>query len=731
MIILSILIISLGIVSASENNDTDSFIKEGIDTQPIDDIEDLINNTEENGIVQLDNEYSLQANKTLRINNSITINGVENNTVINGNGNYLFLDTIEIENTISSTDVIVISPLHDNIKNNGKHIILNNITFINVHLETWHDMEFNNCNFINASFTSNELDNRFNNCIFNNSGVTLIVLKGYFYPETPYAYSEFLNCQFIESDFKTKDVYGSYYIHLDGSDFFETFDSINLANCSFSKSSVSINTVNINMTSCSFNKTNIKGHSNSINIKDSEFYNQDIDFSICKTNFIDTTFNKSNISLGAAYFSIGTETNLKNCLLNNTKIRLTPGFRSRTSQINITNSNVANSYIDSTDANVIIENSTLNRTGMLLFFSGLKISDSEIFNNNTIDNTIKTKLEEEKDAIIDGDITPMTVYYQIKTDYQIANTHFTNETGKYELTAEDISKNTLYNFTYIKQGTYYVNNQIIFVLKDCNGNPVVGEKIFIIIEGKYQPIVPSITTDENGIARYNLTESGYLTIKAYYYSNSRNFDSMTHAISFEICVNPVKSLNVYKYDFGKNIYSTIKGHLKLKITDAMLKDLSKVKLIVELIGKDKNKIYKVYTNRNGEALFDIPAKLAVGKYTLKITIDNTDITKIISFKINKAKTIVKAPKTTNQFKKSSYFKVALKNKISNKAISNVKVNIKVFTGKKFKTFTVKTDKKGIAKINTKNLKIGNHKVVISSNDNNYQISAKSMIKIIK
>ena len=56
MIILSILIISLGIVSASENNDTDSFIKEGIDTQPIDDIEDLINNTEENGIVQLDNE---------------------------------------------------------------------------------------------------------------------------------------------------------------------------------------------------------------------------------------------------------------------------------------------------------------------------------------------------------------------------------------------------------------------------------------------------------------------------------------------------------------------------------------------------------------------------------------------------------------------------------------------------------------------------------------------------
>lgn len=47
-------------------------------------------------------------------------------------------------------------------------------------------------------------------------------------------------------------------------------------------------------------------------------------------------------------------------------------------------------------------------------------------------------------------------------------------------------------------------------------------------------------------------------------------------------------------------------------------------------------------------------------------------------------------------------------------LSNVKVKIKVFTGKKFKKYIVKTDKKGIAKINTKNLKTGTHKVVISS-----------------
>lgn len=86
---------------------------------------------------------------------------------------------------------------------------------------------------------------------------------------------------------------------------------------------------------------------------------------------------------------------------------------------------------------------------------------------------------------------------------------------------------------------------------------------------------------------------------------------------------------------------------------------------------------------------------------------------------------------TSKFKKSDYFKVNVKNKISKKAVSKVKIKIKVYTNKKFKTYSVKTNKKGTAKINTKNLKIGKHKVIISSGNNNYKISAKSEIKIEK
>lgn len=99
-----------------------------------------------------------------------------------------------------------------------------------------------------------------------------------------------------------------------------------------------------------------------------------------------------------------------------------------------------------------------------------------------------------------------------------------------------------------------------------------------------------------------------------------------------------------------------------------------------------------------------------------------------SIKIN---IIVKAPNFKAKFKKSKYYKVIVKNKNTNKALANVKIIIKIFTGKKSKKYSLKTNKKGLVKINTKKLKIGKHKVFISSNDVNYIVTAKSKIIIKK
>lgn len=96
----------------------------------------------------------------------------------------------------------------------------------------------------------------------------------------------------------------------------------------------------------------------------------------------------------------------------------------------------------------------------------------------------------------------------------------------------------------------------------------------------------------------------------------------------------------------------------------------------------------------------------------------------------KIPTVITAPNVTNPFNKTKYFKVTVKNKNTKKVISNLNIKIKVFTGNKTKVYTVKTDKNGVAKLDTKNLLLGKHKVLLRPANNKYLISAESEIKII-
>ena len=96
-----------------------------------------------------------------------------------------------------------------------------------------------------------------------------------------------------------------------------------------------------------------------------------------------------------------------------------------------------------------------------------------------------------------------------------------------------------------------------------------------------------------------------------------------------------------------------------------------------------------------------------------------------TIKISQAKTIISAPKITSKYKKTKYFKVVIKHKSTKKPVKKTYVKIKIDK----KTYKVKTNSKGIAKLNTKKLKIGKHKVIITSGNSNYKMSGKSTIII--
>ena len=117
-------------------------------------------------------------------------------------------------------------------------------------------------------------------------------------------------------------------------------------------------------------------------------------------------------------------------------------------------------------------------------------------------------------------------------------------------------------------------------------------------------------------------------------------------------------------------------------------------------------------------LFGTPKQKLIGKHKF----GNID-------KIIKTPTKLYVKNFTADYNQSKYFKLTLKNKKTKNVLKNVRVKLRIYTGKKYKDYYVKTDVNGVAKFNTNILKIGNHKVLISPGNNKYLISGKIFILI--
>lgn len=89
---------------------------------------------------------------------------------------------------------------------------------------------------------------------------------------------------------------------------------------------------------------------------------------------------------------------------------------------------------------------------------------------------------------------------------------------------------------------------------------------------------------------------------------------------------------------------------------------------------------------------------------------------------------ISAAKLTAIYKSTKKFKVKVLDS-ENKAVSGLKLKIKVYTGSKYKTFNVQTDSSGAATIKVSGLKLGKHKVIANTNDALYSGTVTSLIKI--
>ena len=254
--------------------------------------------------------------------------------------------------------------------------------------------------------------------------------------------------------------------------------------------------------------------------------------------------------------------------------------------------------------------------------------------------------------------------------------------------------------------------------------PKYGQKVNLkVYTGKiYKNYYGTVGND--GKASVNIPNLSIGTHKVeVYYGNDKLATSSIKVIKSTAKVYaPVKTIK-----HGKKTY------YKIKVLDSHKNPIKNVILKVKVFTEKKYKSYSIKTTSKGIAKLETK-KLSLG--THKITIKTKDkkykfskSTRIIirnTVPKKAEKLIVSAPINTVMYKNNHYYEIAVKNSYMD-PVKQLVLKVKVFTGKKYKNYSIKTNSNGIAKLQTRNLELGTHKISITTGNKNYKVSKSSKI----
>jgi hypothetical protein len=281
-----------------------------------------------------------------------------------------------------------------------------------------------------------------------------------------------------------------------------------------------------------------------------------------------------------------------------------------------------------------------------------------------------------------------------------------------------------------------------------SGNIVYNVKVYDVVsydgvqykEPKYGSVVKlrvytgnsfktySGVIEDNGVASVKVPNLavGTHTVEIFYGNEKKGTSSIKIIKSTTKVYAPAKTIK-----HKKNTYFGI------KVFDSHGNAAKNIYLKVKVYTGKKSKTYTVKTSSVGFAKLKTK-KLALG--THKITITTKDkkykISKktkvIIKKKVPKKaqKLTVSAPTATVKYKDSNYFPITVKNGYNN-PVKKLVLKLKVYTGKKYKTVSLKTNSKGVANYQTNKLAVGTHKLVISTTNKNYKVSKTSKVVVKK
>lgn len=281
--------------------------------------------------------------------------------------------------------------------------------------------------------------------------------------------------------------------------------------------------------------------------------------------------------------------------------------------------------------------------------------------------------------------------------------------------------------------TYAISSTgAITVTNKLTGKAVAGAYVVVTFDGDKNKVFVA-QTDKNG--KITITTVGKHKIAVSDKLNGEDADLRYTGSTVSKTITNKKitakasapSVSTY-YKTSKYFTATLTNSAKKAIYDAKLN-------IKVYLTSGRYYEYKGNTDIYGQVRLQLNT---LTPKTYKVVITSGD-TKSFALKKVTSKIVIKKAPTTLTPKKltakkgtSTYFKVTVKNTKTKKVITGVKVKVKVYTGKKYKTYTVKTNSKGIAYLNVKSLAVGTHKAVVTS-ANSYCVakSVTSTIKITK
>ena len=334
---------------------------------------------------------------------------------------------------------------------------------------------------------------------------------------------------------------------------------------------------------------------------------------------------------------------------------------------------------------------------------------------NDADSVLTVKNDETPSSVVEGENIKITVYKQTGNYASDKKLYFR---------VTDSSDNPVYVFDDSMEINYNVNGQDYTVFTSTNSNG----------EGSINWPIPEMTA--GGTFTTMLTVSSVSGIDVFSTTDIFAVQISPKTTEQTVATQPAKQALTIKPTKLSTAYKSGKK-FQAKVIDSKTKKAVKgVEITMKVFTGKNAKTVNLKSNAKGIIIYS-SSNLGVGthKVVLKVKKSNTYTgkSKASSIKISKATLKISAPKVTKYYKKAGKFKVTVKSKANGKAVKDIKVIMKVYTGKKAKKYSAKTNSKGQVVISTKSLGIGNHKVIITAKENSNfkKASLKSSIKIIK